>query len=368
VRYVLKLSSIALIVAAAWGTHAVHGVFAQTVEQMAPSCSPVAAYPGYPFYAGYPYAAAGQGFGGQVSCQVAVPDQELIQDATVFAEPATYDGIDPQTCTGVNGGGYTTEAISNPIPFSYTSEFLNSTACAFEVMSGTVPPGYPVGSFNLLGPVPTIELQSLICADPSCGAAPSVSYYTPTPTVVYAPAPTTYYTPAAPAVIYTAPSTTYTPPSGDNDSDGGQWHNGDDGQSQDQHWNGNGQWQGSHWNGVSGQGQGSDSSNTQANGGQSDDPNKHHDDHGSGDQQSGGSGSGASSGSSDPNPHHDDHGSSTQSSGSGTGSGSGDPNPHHDDHSSGNQQAGGSGSGAGSGTGSGSDAGHHQHGDGGSGH
>jgi len=334
VRYVLKLSSIALIVAAAWGTQAVHGVFAQTVEQMVPSCSPVTAYPGYPFYAGYPYAAAGLGFGGQVSCQVAVPDQELIQDATVFVEPATYAGIDPQTCTGVNGGGYTTEAISNPIPFSYTSEFLNSTACAFEVMSGTVPPGYPVGSFNLLEPVPTIQLQSLICADPSCGAAPSVSYYTPTPTVVYAPAP---------AVIYTAPSTSYTPPSGDNDSDGGQWHNGDDGQSQDQHWNGNGQWQGSHWNGVSGQGQGSDSSNTQANGGQSDDPNKHHDDHGSGDQQSGGSGSGASSGSSDPNPHHDDH-------------------------SSGNQQAGGSGSGAGSGTGSVSDAGHHQHGDGGSGH
>jgi hypothetical protein len=239
--------------------------------------------------------------------------------ATLFVQPTTYAGLDPQSCAGIDGGAYTTQAISNAVPFSYTNQFAGLTACAFEVTAGTVPPGYPVGSFTLSAVSGTVQLQTLICGDPSCGTAsnvpysyypPAPVYYPPSPPVIYTP-PATVYTPPSPTIIYAPPTVTYTPPVDDNDG---------------RHWQGNGgQWQDPH---------GSDGGSGQSNGGQADDPNHHHDDHASGWQQGSGSG----------------------------GSGS---DPHHDDHGAGSQQ--GSGNGSWSGSASGSDSGQHRH-DSGSGH
>jgi len=300
---------VALIATAAWGALAVGGVFAQTFQQATATCS-----------AGI--------------CQVFAPDEELTQGATLLVQPSFAPPLDPQSCQGTVGFGYSTQAISDSVPYSYSGELSGPNVCAFEVTSGVVPPGNPMGSFTL--PYATygsaVQLESLVCSDPTCGAAPADSYYASgAPTVTYTtPAytpPVIYASPAySPSVIYTQPTTTYTPPSSDNDSDGGQWQNwhsnGNGGQDQDQHWSGdNGQWQGS------------DPSNTQSNGSQADDPNEHHDDHGAGSQ--------AGSGSSDPNQHHDDHGSSNQPA-SGT-RGGGDPSQHHDDHGAGAPRAAGAG-------------------------
>jgi hypothetical protein len=322
VRQVMKLSVSALVVAAAWCAWNAGGASAQTFEQTQPSCSST------PAYLPYPYSSYAPTPGIPVACQLSVPDQALPPGATLFVQPTTYAGLDPQSCAGIDGDGYTTQAISNSIPFSYTNQFAGSNACAFEVTAGTVPPGYPVGSFSLSAVSGTVQLQTLICGDPSCGTASNApySYYPPAP--VYYP-PATVYTPPSPTVIYTPPAITYTPPV---DQDDG-------GQGQDPHWQGNG----GQWHDPSGSDPGS---------GQSDDPNHHHDDQGAGSQQSSGSGG--------SDPHHDDHSAGSQQgsgSGSGNGSGSGSSDPHHDDHGAGSQQgSGGSGSG-----GSGSDSGHHHH-------
>jgi hypothetical protein len=289
VRYLLRSSALAILIAAALGVGHAVGVSAQTVTQTTQSCATTSYAFGY--------------YGAPQTCTVTVPSQQLTPDETVFVQPTAYSSLDPQTCQGENAGSYTTLALSSPVPYSYVGQFSGSNLCVFEVTAGTVPPGYPVGSFGAAAAAGTVDLQALVCGDPSCGTALNVpySYYPqtpvyspPSPPVVYtAPAPV--YTPPSPTVIYTPPAVTYTPPA---DQDGsGHW--------QDPRWQGDGgQWHDPH---------GSDSDNGQANGGQSDDPNHHHDDHSSG-QQSGGSWNGSSAGDhnagssgNDNSGHGDDH-------------------------------------------------------------
>lgn len=132
------------------------------------------------------YDAGFNGLGGSdtVSCQVLAPSQLGYPQALMIA-PTTPSGATPLQCSGASGPGYTTQGTVSAFSPITGGNAAGYPGCEFQVTSGVVPAGAPVGTeligLPFVGAAGSIQQTAAVCSDPSCGASQLSAFIPPAP-------------------------------------------------------------------------------------------------------------------------------------------------------------------------------------------
>ncbi len=112
---------------------------------------------------------------GQAVCTVTA-SSTLSAPQTVYVAPVSYSGVAPTSCQGVTGNGYIVQATIATLPSVLSSYIGGQPGCSFQVTSGVVPSGSPLGLEIVSLPygagfIP--QLSSYACSDPTCASTVS---------------------------------------------------------------------------------------------------------------------------------------------------------------------------------------------------
>jgi hypothetical protein len=197
-RPILRFKLPALAVAAVLALGAVGGVSAQTALGVnGQSCVD----------AGF----NNLGSSGQATCQVLAPSQ-LGYPQLLLITPTIPSGATPLQCSGVSGPGYSTQGTVSAFSPVADPSVAGFPACAFQVTSGLVPAGAPVGTeligLPYYGAAASIQQTAALCGDPSCG---TFSAFGPPPPPSFAAAQYSSFTPPPPPTFVTTTVTSSQP-------------------------------------------------------------------------------------------------------------------------------------------------------------
>jgi hypothetical protein len=122
------------------------------------------------------------GGSGQATCQVFTPVQLSYPQVLVIA-PTQPSGATPVQCIGTTGAGYTTQATVSAFPTIAGGSPAGYPDCAFDVTSGVVPQGAPVGTeiigLPYYGAGGSVQQTATICGDPSCATTSASGFSSP---------------------------------------------------------------------------------------------------------------------------------------------------------------------------------------------